>query len=327
MREEIARRAQKAIVEKVFPGGVIGVVRKDGAREVLPFGNFTYEEDSPPVTEETVYDLASVTKSVPTASLVLRFVEEGRLHLTDKVRACLPDLHNDRGATIEDLLRYRVRGVRLSGLKDKTPEEILAHVLAQGFTASAREPEYTNLPALLLGLIVERVGGDTPDVLAQKYLFEPLKMTRTTFFPSAADCAPTEIDGRGEVRGFPHDESAYAFAKAGLAAGHAGLFSTAPDILNFLEALLRGDYPYIVHGAEAGLGWQLREPYFMGTHAGVRTFGKTGFTGTDVVVDIARGIAFVILSNRTYPQRPPDAISPNCAINIFRRDIAGIVLA
>jgi CubicO group peptidase (beta-lactamase class C family) len=237
----------------------------------------------------------------------------------------VPELHNDHGSTIEDLLLYRVRGVRLSELKDKPPQEMLDRVFSQGFAASPGESAYTNLPALLLGLIVERIGGDTLDMLAWKHFFAPLKMAHTTFFPDAGECAPTEIDGRGEVRGLPHDESAYAFAKAGRAVGHAGLFSNAPDILNFLEALLRGEYPYIVRSAERGEGWQLREPYFMGAHALAHTFGKTGFTGTSVVVDAARGIALVVLSNRTYPKRPPDAISPGCAVNVFRRDLADIV--
>lgn len=327
MHKEIEARVKRAVQGKVFPGCVVGLVNRAGERAILPSGRLTYEPDSPAVTAETVYDLASVTKSIPTASLAALFIDEGRLRLADRVRTYLPELQNDYGATIEDLLRYRVRGVRLSELANRTPEEILVHVFAQGFIAPAGEPEYTNLPALLLGLIVERVGGDTLDALAQKHFFGPLQMAHTTFFPDAGGCAPTEVDERGEVRGLPHDESAYVLAKAGGAVGHAGLFSTAPDILDFLGALLRGDYPYIVRAAEAGLGWQLYEPYFMGTHVSAHTFGKTGFTGTSVVIDMARGVAFVILSNRTYPQRPPDAVSQNCAINIFRRDIADSVLS
>lgn len=332
MHKEIEAQVKQAIQKEVFPGCVIGLVNRAGERTILPFGRLTYEPDSPAVTEDTIYDLASVTKSVPTAPLAAMFIKERRLRLMDRVRTYLPELQNDRDATIEDLLLYRVRGPRLSELTDRTPEEILAHVLAQGFIAPAGEPEYTNLPALLLGLVAERIGGDTLDMLAQRYFFGPLNMTNTSFFPTKnghpmSIIAPTEINARGEVRGLPHDESAYVFAKAGRAAGYAGLFSTAPDMLNFLEALLRGEYPYIVRAAEAGLGWQLHEPYFMGTHAGAHTFGKTGFTGTSVVVDMARGIAFVILSNRTYPQRPPDAISPDCVVNIFRRDIANSVLS
>ena len=104
--------------------------------------------------------------------------------------------------------------------------------------------------------------------------------------------------------------------------GHAGLFSTADDILTFLEALIAGTFPAVVRGAQEGLGWQLADERFMGKDAGKRTFGKTGFTGTSVVCDVERGIALVILSNRTYPKRPPN----DDAIYAFRRDIADIVL-
>jgi CubicO group peptidase (beta-lactamase class C family) len=133
---------------------------------------------------------------------------------------------------------------------------------------------------------------------------------------------PTEIDEEGEVQGLPHDESARVFARARRAVGHAGLFSTAPDLLNFFEALLSGKYPHLVSGAQKGLGWQLAQEYFMGRGVREHTFGKTGFTGCSVLCDTERGIALVILSNRTYPKRPPD----DAAINAFRRDIADILV-
>ena len=116
MRNEIHARAERAIQEKVFPGCVIGVVRASGEREVTPLGTFTYEPDSPKVVENTVYDMASVTKSIPVASLVFMLMAEGRLRLTDTVVKYLSELKNDYGATIEDLLAYRVRGAQLSML-------------------------------------------------------------------------------------------------------------------------------------------------------------------------------------------------------------------
>ena len=174
-------------------------------------------------------------------------------------------------------------------------------------------------------------------------------MSRTTFpisgFTKSRYGATTEIVDGQEVHGIVHDESARVFARAGRAVGHAGLFSTVPDILNFLEALLQNDgfRKPIMDSARKGLGWQparlndvsprqndsvglgsggVNDPQFMGKYAGAHTFGKTGFTGTSCVVDAKRGIAFVILSNRTYPKRPPDG----AAIDAFRRDIADVVL-
>jgi len=326
MDKKVSKRVEQAIAERVFPGCVIGIVHAEGGREAYPFGTTIYGSAGEKVNESTVYDVASVTKSIPTASLASLFIHERKLSLTDQVRRYLPELKDDHDATIEDLLRYRVEGPRMSGLSSMSPEEITAYVFKHGFGEQPGVPQYTNLPAFFLGLVVERVAADTLDRLSQKYFFDPLGMSSTSFFPNASymkHCAPTEIceDGK-EVRGEPHDESARVFAKAGHAVGHAGLFSTAPNLLDFLEALLAGKYSHIVEGAEKGLGWQVNDPNFMGQHVGPKTFGKTGFTGTSVVCDRERGVAFVILSNRTYPKRPPNGD----AINAFRRDIADIIL-
>lgn len=315
----LARRVERATEEKVFPGCVIGLIR-NGMREVHPFGALIYHSGES-VAEDTVYDLASITKSIPTASLALQMIDGGMLSLNDKVIKYLPELHNDRAATIEDLMRYRVKGVRLSAFADSPPQGILKAVFSRGFDGPPGKPLYTNLPAFLLGLIIEKVAGARLDVLAEEAFFDPLGMMRTNFKPHMNDVAPTEIDRRGEVRGLPHDESAYIFAKAKYPVGHAGLFSTAGDLLLFAERLLHEPGNVIVRGAEAGLGWQVNDANFMGRFAREKTFGKTGFTGTSIVVDVERRTALVILSNRTYPKRPAD----DSAIFKFRRDIADII--
>ncbi|MCE9540950.1 beta-lactamase family protein [Candidatus Kaiserbacteria bacterium] len=321
MPEHIARRVERAIVEKTFPGCVIGILA-DGMRTVMPFGRLRYEGFEV-VTSDTVYDVASITKSIPTASLALTMIEGGMLTLNDRVRGYLPELHNDFDATVEDLMRYRVKGARLSSLATGTPADILKTIFTEGFDRAPGESEYTNLPALMLGLILERVAGAPLDALAQDALFDPLDMTHTTFFPgSISGIAPTEITAEGEIVGVPHDESARVFARARRSVGHAGLFSTADDLLTFCGALLRQPESAVVRGAQAGLGWQLHDTSCMGRFATETMFGKTGFTGTSLLVDLSRSRALVILSNRTYPKRPAD----NSAISAFRRDIADIVL-
>ncbi len=326
MLSTIQARAERAIQERVFPGCVIGLVKKAGERQIGAFGNFTYEPDARSVEEDSLYDLASITKSIPVASLALTFIAEGRLQLTDRVVKYLPELHNDYSATIEDLLRYRVQGPRLSRLVYPTFEQIRTHILEHGFNGPPGERLYTNVPAYILGLVLERVGESSLSALADRYFFEPLGMNATTFFPTVSDCVPTEVVGGLEIRGVVHDESARVFARARRTVGHAGLFSTAPDILNFLEALQSGKFPAVALGAQKGWGWQLNQPWFMGTLSGEHTFGKTGFTGTSVLCDMERGTALVILSNRTYPVRPSDAASIHSAINAFRADIADIIL-
>lgn len=332
----IKARADRAIAEKVFPGCVIGTVDTKGERRVIPVGTIIYDS-AESVREDTIYDLASITKSIPIASLALTIMQEEptRLNLVGKVVDYLPELQNDYGATIEDLLRYRVTGARMSELKLKTFEEIRTHVLERGFNRPPEKEEYTNLPAFLLGLILERVTGKILPVLAHKYFFEPLGMNDTTFFPHDINrIAPTEIVDDKEIKGIVHDESARIFARARRAVGHAGLFSTVPDLLNFLGAIITAhhntdDYSNVLKnmrivadGAQSGLGWEANREW-MGSSRTQTTFGKTGFTGTSVLCDTGKGIGLVILSNRTYPKRPPD----NSAINSFRADISDIVLA
>src|SRR3989344_2830053 len=338
IEQQIRARAERAIEEKVFPGCVIGYLRQGGARTILPFGNYKYVKSSA-VKERSIYDLASITKSIPLASLALTLIGEGKLLLEDSVRKYLPELQNDHDATIEDLLRYRVRGPRLSQLHLKALEEIRTHVLERGFDTPEGNGAYTNLPAFLLGMIIERVTGEILPALANRYFFEPLGMNDTSFFPTNPDTsisagrqilmcshntvAPTEIVDGVEIRGIVHDESARSFARARRAVGHAGLFSTVPDMLDFVEAMLGGKLPLVVEGAQRGLGWEGNREWMgsFSSRSGLAVFGKTGFTGTSILCDIERKIGLVILSNRTYPHRPRD----NSAINAFRKDIADIV--
>jgi CubicO group peptidase (beta-lactamase class C family) len=312
----------------VFPGCTIGVLR-NATCEIFPFGHFTYNADSPKVERETIYDLASITKSIPTASLCALFIDAGKIRLNDSAKKYIPELQNDRDATIEDLLRYRVKGPRMSVLNFKTFEQIRTHIFENGFDGPPGKEEYTNLPAYLLGIIIERVGGGSLAALSHHYLFKPLEMEHTTYFPSVSDCAPTEMQYGETILGVPHDESARVFAHARRSCGHAGLFSTAQDLLTYSEAMLMSKMPFdtIGQAAENGLGWAVNQDWFMGTHASKKAFGKTGFTGTSIVIDRAKKTALVILSNRCYPTRPLDAASLTSAVNIFRRDIADIVFA
>ena len=344
----ITKRVQRAITEKVFPGCVVGIVAMNGSREVFTFGNLTYEAESRKVTEETLYDVASITKSIPTASIAHLLIEQGKLRITDKLIDYIPEFRNsDREIVlIKHLLTYTLDGYGLASLKVKSTPQLIEALMTHDFE---KRPgtifKYSNIPAALLGLVVEKVSGETLDNLANAYFFKPLRMEKTTFFPEhfpLPDIAPTEIDSwRGLVQGVVHDESAYYCKRDGKIVGHAGLFSTAPDILNFLEMLLHGgvlcgkryfseetisqfETNQISELADCtGLGWELYQPRYMGKYSGKHTFGKTGFTGTLCVVDRERGVAYVILSNRTFPQRPADS----SAINQFRADIGDIILA
>ena len=321
VKDRIHLRVQEAIQRHVFPGCVVGVLSR-GEKVIFPYGHFTYDTNAHRVREDSVYDLASITKSIPVAALALQCIADERLSLTDKIKNYIPELQNDFDATIEDVLRYRVQGPRLSQLNLRTFEEIRTSIFEAGFNGPPGSGEYSNVPAYLLGVILERIGGRSLPALSHDAFFGPLNMKNTTFFPARSDCVPTELDATGsEICGIVHDESARVFARARCAVGHAGLFSTAPDLLECAEALLRNRLPAVVEGAESGLGWAIQCPWFMGTKVSPNAFGKTGFTGTSIVVDRSLDRALVILSNRTYPKRPPD----QTAINSFRADIANMV--
>lgn len=326
MREQVRARAEKAIQERVFPGCVVGIVRGENVEYVCE-GRHTYELDAEPVHPDTLYDVASITKSIPTASLALVLAHENKLSLDERVRAYVPELQHDYNATVRDLLRYTVSGTRLSELKTLSAEQIYKTVLERGFVGPPGARAYSNLPAYIVGLVIERVTGRNLDTLAQEYFFGPLGMQGTSFYTGTTflNAVPTENDDwRGMVRGVAHDESAYILGKSGRASGHAGLFSTASDIVACMRALMHPKdslWMAVVEGAEAGLGWQTSEPSFMGSYVSAHTFGKTGFTGTSLVVNRQRNIGLVILSNRTFPKRPSDTE----AISVLRRDVADIV--
>lgn len=355
-KNQITQEAEQAIRNKVFPGCVIGIVNKNGDRQILPFGSFTYGAESSLIKEDTIYDTASLTKSVPTGSLALQLIDEGRLKLTDKLIDYIPEFNNsDReNVFIKHLLTYTLDGYGLASaidgtdgasLNQRTVADLLKILLTHDFT---RRPgtvfKYTNIPAALLGLVIEKITNNTIDKLAEEHFFKPLKMTRSTFYPEnfpIEEVVPTESDDwRGLVQGIVHDESAYICKKEDKIVGHAGLFSTAPDILNFLEVLLHnGTFQEKTYFSEkmveqmgtnqipelndsTGLGWELNQPRYMGDFCTQHTFGKTGFTGTLIVCDVEKGIAYVILSNRIFPKRPADST----AINAFRKKVGEIIL-
>lgn len=346
-KDQITKAANQAIQDKVFPGCVVGIVNKNGEHQILPFGNFTYDQSSQFVKEDTIYDTASLTKSIPTGSLALQLIDEGKLKLTDKLIDYIPEFRNsDRGnVLIKHLLTYTIDGYGLASLKEKSAMGLYETLLTHDFEKRPGTVfKYTNIPAALLGLVVEKIHGDTLDNLADKHFLKPLKMTRSTFYPEnfpIEEIVPTESDDwRGLVHGIVHDESAYICKKEGKIVGHAGLFSTAPDILNFLEVLLhKGTFQGKKYFSEkiveqmgtnqieelndfTGLGWELNQPRYMGDHCTPHTFGKTGFTGTLAICDIEKGIAYVILSNRIFPKRPSDS----AAINSFRKVVGEIIL-
>lgn len=346
----IGKIIRRAIEEMVFPGCVVGVVRKSGERIILPYGNFTYDADSSMVKNDSVYDAASVTKSIPGSSALLLLIDKGKLNLDDRLVDYVPAFGNNKqkkDVKIKDVLTYTLDldVPSMASLKNESPEEILKIIINAPLKEnSGKKFVYTNSTSLFIHIIVEKVTGETLDVFAEKQFFTPLAMNKTTFYPATLnqeEIAPTEVDDwrGGIVRGVVHDESAYTLRRKFIV-GLAGLFSTVPDMLNFQEMLLndgeangrRYFSPMMVKqmhsnqlmeiGESTGLGWKYNVPNFMGEHS-AEIFGMTGFTGCAVLNNFVKGVGLVILSNRTWPKRPTDGTK----INAVRRDIADIVFS
>lgn len=349
MENLIKNRLRKAIDDKVFPGCVLGVIFKNGERKVYPMGRFTYENDSPSVKEDTIYDVASVTKAIPGSSILLKLIDEGKLEINDRLADYIPEFanyENKKDVLIKHLLTYTLDldMSAMSSLKEKTANEITETVIGAPLKSlPGIKYAYSNPTAFLIGLVVEKITGKKLDESADEYFFKPLGMNRTTFHPekfNKSEIAPTEMDDwrKRIIQREVHDESAFVLMENGPTA-IAGLFSAVPDLLNFQEMLLnKGTYkektyfsPTIVEkmhtnqiekdGDFAGLGWELNKPSFMGKHSHEQMMGKTGFTGCVVIIDPTRDVGFTLLSNRIWPKRPKD----NSAINEVRRDIADII--
>ena len=299
--------------------------------------------------ENSIFDVASITKAIPTSSLALQLIDKGKLNPDDRLTDYVPEFSNsERGKVlVRHLLTQTLNyNFRLSELKDRGPDGILNAIFTTEFP---REPGstffYSNATSILLGMVVEKLNKECIAVTAQRELFDPLAMERTSFFPeqfSKQDIVPTEIDAwRGRlIQGEIHDESAYVLRQK-MVAGSAGLFSTAPDIMRFLQMLLNNGMwqgrRYFSDnsmrqmqtnqisglGLYAGLGWELFQKRYMGSLCSGWTIGKTGFTGCACLCDIPRQTAMVLLSNYTFPSRKPDMH----AIDSVRRDIADIIFS
>ena len=343
---EVDQIIEQALTDYVFPGAVVGYVT-DGKRQVKAYGRLTYEADSAAVSPATLYEAASITKVLPTNTLALMLIDQGKLGLDDLARTYLPDLANDYrdNITIKHLLTYTAApklDTNLSAYALCAPEKLLTTLYASPLVAApGTYYQYNDTAIIWMGLIVERVTGRKLDELAAEWLFEPLGLESTTFHPSRdLTVAPSEINSRGLVQYEVHDESAWTLGNLGVVSGNAGIFTTVDDLLTFAEMLLANgeldghrylspamveamstnQYPQVTK--YAGLGWFTQQDQYFGPDIGPRTFGMTGFTGSMILIDPIAGRAVAMGSNRCYPQRPPD----RSAINGVRAALASLIV-
>jgi CubicO group peptidase (beta-lactamase class C family) len=340
-------------VDSAFPGGVIAVGYRDTVVLLAAVGYYGVD-DRRPVTPETIYDLASLTKVIGLTTAAIWLVDEGKLDLDAPVQRYVPAFQgpNKERVTIRHLLTHSsgLPAWRPLYAESKTREEALALV---DTTPLLRQPGdtfvYSDLGAILLTQAVEAITAQRLNDLLETVFFTPLGMNSTRYLPPqewSSRIAPTENDTTFRhrlLRGEVHDENA---GRLGGVSGHAGLFSTAPDLARFARWLLakRSDLEElcgdvrcppnfkkslvrtftqrqsIPAGSSRALGWDTpSENSSAGTKMGPNAFGHTGFTGTSIWFDPDRNVFIILLTNRVNPTRA------NTKILQVRRRVADLV--
>lgn len=306
------------------------------------FGTLTFGAASPAATRDTIFDLASLTKVLSTAPLLMRAIEQGELGLDDRVADHLPEWRGDDrlGITIRDLLSHAsgLPAHRHYYLQLAGAEAIRQAIVREPLDYSPRTASlYSDLGFMLLGFLLGRGRSLGERFDALKSDIAPADDLQ--FHPPAVwlrRTAPTEMDWwRGRLlRGEVHDENTFAL---GGAAGHSGLFGTVAGVGSFARHLLqvlsgrtgafragtvaefitrRADVP----GSRA-LAWDTMLPTSScGRLMSARAFGHTGFTGTSLWIDPERGIYVVLLTNRVHPSRA------NTAIQAVRRALHDAIM-
>ncbi len=340
--ETIDRVVRRGLDAGGYPGAAVVVGRKGATVWQKGFGHLGWTSDSPAVLpDQTIYDLASLTKVIGTTTAAMILFDEGKLVLDERVTHYLPAFSGGEKdlVTVRELLEHR------SGLpagRDlwrhaHSPEEARQLVLDTPLEYHPGHGQvYSDLGADILGWVVEAAAGMPLDRFLADRVFTPLGMHDTGFRPSDSlvyRIAPTEVSPpRGyPVRGEVHDENAFAL---GGVAGHAGLFGTASDLAVFAQMMLNGGtYDGVrivgdstVHlftaraAGDRALGWEVAD----GTHGAGRylsgsAYGHTGFTGTSIWIDPDREMFVILLTNRVHAAR---AKRPAKVIADVRADLA-----
>lgn len=327
---------EDAIAASAFPGCAFGVLA--GGRVALQDarGRFTYEPDSPAVEATTVFDIASVSKVVATTAIAMLLYQRGRLDINTLLGDLLPAFLAAR-APDDPAREIRLRHLlaHSSGLpayveffkEARTPEELLHACLRLNLESRPGERGYYSDPGfILLGKAIENCMGEALNAFARREIFEPLGMAATCFCPSPEvrnAIPPTENDTtfrHRRIQGEVQDENAWVL---GGIAGHAGVFSSVPDVLRFAGAILdaTGDRPsqanlfqptiVEIFGRREGpadssraLGWDTPSANSSsGQYFSQHSIGHLGYSGCSLWIDLDARIAIVLLTNRTWPDR------------------------
>ena len=322
---ELDTAGRDAVAAGEVPGAVILVGRGERVLYRKGLGSRALVPAVQPMTVDTIFDLASLTKVVATTPAVLLLWEQERVDLDAPLGRYLKEFNTPafREVTVRRLLTHS------AGFSDVPSREAMARrfpeaARLQAGAGLAVTPGttflYSDTGFILLGELVRRVSGEPLDRFVQKRFYAPLEMRHTTFRPPESwrpRIAPTEAVNSGMLRGVVHDGNARLL---GGVAGHAGLFSTADDLARFCRMLLAGGVldgrrylkaatvramftPEAIGETTRGLGWDMASPYSrtLGSYFPIGSAGHTGFTGTAIWLDPARQGYEIILTSRVHP--------------------------
>lgn len=344
-----------AIERKDFPGAAILVARKGKIVLRDAYGDCQWIPEKKPMKVNMIFDMASITKPVATATSIMILVQQGRIRLWDKVKEFVPEFApyiEDNGKTGQDARIWHLL-THTSGLPPYTnakevegkfgspcpTDSLVKHIsLLPKSNPPGEEFHYSCLGFITLANIIERITGQTVAEFSQRNIYKPLKMEHTFFTPSDKFndlCVPTEvIDGKPLI-GIVHDP--LARLQGGIS-GNAGLFSTVDDLAIFAQIMLnKGEFNGVrilspltvermtevfaeVPFAGRGLGWDLNSAYSTngGDIFGHHSFGHTGYTGTSIWIDPETHTFVIFLTNRVHPD-------DKGAIIFLRSRVANIV--
>lgn len=316
---------EKGIEEKKLPGAVVLVARQGKIVWLKAYGEAEVSPERAPMTVDRVFDLASLTKPLATGFAVTRLIEEGKLALDDPVAKHWPEFaaEGKEAITIRDLATHQGGLIADNAMRDYEGgrEEALAKIAALKPTSKPGEKfVYSDVGAIVLGHVVERITGQRLDDYVAATFYRPLGLASTGYLPGdelKQRAVPTERRNDAWMQGEVHDPRAHAMEGV---AGHAGLFSTAEDLAVLAQALLdEGEYAgvrvlkpesvatmtaaYETPRGVRGLLWDKDSPYSSnrGDRLSPASVGHGGFTGTSFWIDPKHDLTVIFLSSRLYP--------------------------
>jgi uncharacterized protein YbbC (DUF1343 family)/CubicO group peptidase (beta-lactamase class C family) len=341
--KQIDLAAEAAIKRGDCPGAVALVLHNDDVVFRKAYSNRSLQPDKMAMTPDTVFDMASLTKPIATATSAFVLIEQGKLLLSEKVATYWPEFAANKkdAVTVEHLLLHTSGLIADNALADYKDgkAEAMKRIAALPLEA---EPgtrfRYSDVGFIVLGELVERVSGKSLDEFARTNVFEPLGMRDTGFKPGAKlkeRCAPTAKRDDRWLIGEVHDPRSAAM---GGVAGHAGLFSTADDLARFARMILNNGElegkrilsplgvrlmttAMPVPGGQRSRGWDVDTSYSAPRGELFPRgdgFGHTGFTGTSIWIDPPSKTAVIVLTNRVH-------ISEKVQVTRLRREVANIV--